>query len=247
MAAQFPDLALSVVFPAYNEVGNIERTLPLAIAELREAVGRFEVIVIDDCSKDDTFAVASELAQEYPEIRLYRNETNLRQGGTLERGFELATMDLITHNAMDYPFHFADLPSLLGHFPEADVVVACRKTYPGTSRGRRFVSWANRAMIRGAFGTSFRDYNFVQIYTRSFLAGFQRLSTATSFITPEMIVRAHHSGCRVVEVEVDYYRRELGTPSSANFHNVKHALRDMARLRWQLPDLAARDRARRGR
>lgn len=234
MAARFPQVSLSVVFPAYNEEGNIERTIPLAIAELREVVGRFEVIVIDDCSKDRTWEIAQELAKTHPELRVFRNEVNLRQGGTLERGFALAELDLVTHNAMDYPFHFADLPLLLCHFPDADVVVASRKTYPGTSAARRFVSWTNRALIRTVFGTGFTDYNFIQIYKRNVLAGQRRLSTATSFITPEIIVRAYRSGRRVVEVFVDYHRREIGKPSSANAKNIKQALRDMARLRWEM-------------
>lgn len=234
MTAQFPDLSLSVVFPAYNESGNIERTIPRAVETLRGMVGRFEVLLIDDCSKDDTYAIAERLAAEYPEVRLEKNPVNMRQGATLARGFGMAKMDLVTHNAMDYPFHFEDLPALLRHFPEADVVVASRKTYPGTTAPRRFVSWTNRAIIRTLFGTRFHDYNFIQIYKRSVLEQLPALSTATSFITPEKIIRAHRRGMRVVEVEVDYHRRELGTPSSANVKNIKQALRDMARLRLEL-------------
>lgn len=234
MAARYPDISLSVLFPAYNEVGNIERTIPRAVETLREMVGRFEVIVIDDCSKDDTYAIAQKLAEQYPEIRVFKNEVNLRQGATLARGFELATMEYVTHNAMDYPFHFEDLPVLLQHLPKADVVVASRKTYPGTSAPRRFVSWTNRALIRATFGSPFKDYNFIQIYRRSMLLSFPRTSTATSFITPEIIIRAHRGGYVVVEEEVDYHRRELGTPSSANVKNIKQAVRDMARLRMAL-------------
>lgn len=232
--ARFPDISLSVVFPAYNEVGNIEHTLPRAVKTLREMVGRFEVIVIDDCSKDATLAVAREIAQSYSEIRVEKNEVNLRQGGTLARGFGLASLDWVTHNAMDYPFHYEDLPLLLRHLPAADVVVASRKTYPGTSQGRRFVSWTNRALIRALFHTSIVDYNFIQIYRRSVLLELPRLSTATSFITPEMIIRAKARGGVVVEELVDYHRRELGTPSSANVRNIKQAVRDMVRLRVAL-------------
>lgn len=234
MAARFPDVSLSVLFPAYNEVGNIERTIPRAVETLREMVGRFEVIVIDDCSKDATYAIAQDLAKKYPELRVFENEVNLRQGATLAKGFGLATMDWVTHNAMDYPFHFEDLPILLRHLPEADVVVASRKSYPGTSAARRFVSWTNRALIRALFGTSIVDYNFIQIYRRSVLMELPRTSTATSFLTPEIVIRAHRRGLRVVEEHIDYHRRELGTPSSANVKNIKQALRDMVRLRVAL-------------
>src|SRR3954447_11118085 len=142
----------------------------------------------------------------------------------------MAKMELVTHNAMDYPFHFADLPQLLVHFPQADVVVASRKTYPGTTAPRRFVSWTNRTLIRGLFGTRIKDYNFIQIYKKSVLEAQRPISTATSFLTPEKIIRAHRAGMKVVEVEVDYHRREVGTPSSANMKNIKQAMRDMVRL-----------------
>jgi glycosyltransferase involved in cell wall biosynthesis len=234
MAARFPAISLSVVFPAYNELGNIERTIPLAVEELRAMVGRFEIILIDDCSKDATWETAQALAAQYPEIKASKNEVNLRQGATLARGFKLATMAYVTHNAMDYPFHFVDLPQLLVHFPEADVVVASRKTYPGTTPARRFVSWTNRTLIRGLFGTRIKDYNFIQIYKKSVLDLQKPISTATSFLTPEKIIRAHRAGLRVVEVEVDYHRREIGTPSSANVKNIRQAVRDMLILRREL-------------
>ncbi len=234
MAARFPEVSLSVIFPAYNEVGNIERTIPRAVETLREMVGRFEVLVIDDCSKDETYAVALDLAKKYPEVRALKNEVNLRQGATLDRGFGLATMEYVTHNAMDYPFHYEDLPLLLRHVPRADVVVASRKTYPGTTAPRRFVSWTNRALIRGFFGTRYKDYNFIQIYRRRVLQALPRTSTATSFITPEIIIRAQRAGYVVVEEEIDYHRRELGTPSSATAKNIKQAVRDMVRLRMAL-------------
>ncbi len=240
--SRFPGVELSVLVPAYNEERNIENTIPRAVAELRRMVGRFELIIIDDCSKDRTHALALALAERFPEIRVLKNEVNLRQGATLARGFHECRMEWVTHNAMDYPFHFEDLPALLRHLPEADVVVASRKTYPGTSAPRRFVSWTNRALIRGIFGTTIKDYNFIQIYRRSVVTSLPRLSTATSFITPEIIIRAHWQGLKVVEEEIDYYRREVGTPSSANVKNIKQALRDMVRLRLSL---AQSDRERR--
>jgi len=230
MSAKYPNVSLSVVMPAYNEEGNIRKTLPRAVASLRKMVGKFEILLIDDCSQDQTFAIAQELAKEFPEIVALKNDVNLRQGGTLERGFALAKYDLVTHNAMDYPFDFDDLPQLLSHFPEADVVVAGRKTYPGTSAPRRFVSYVNRSLLHVLFGAPVDDYNFIQIYKRGVIQGQKTFSTATSFITPEKIIRAHKAGLRVVEVVVDYHERLVGKPSSANVKNIRRALNDMGRL-----------------
>lgn len=230
----FPQVQLSVVLPAYNEEQNLERTLERATRSLERHVGAFELIVIDDASRDGTRAVAERFARVRPEVRVIANEANLRQGGCLAKGFRLARLDWVTHNAADYPFDFEHLPDLLRHLPGADVVVASRRTYPGTSVARRGVSLVNRLLIRALFAAPFHDYNFIQIYRRSLLDQLPELSTATSFITPEKIIRAHVAGRRVVEVEVDYQRRLAGKPSSANARNIRQALRDMTRLRVEL-------------
>lgn len=234
MSAKFADVDLSVVIPAYNEAGNIERTIPRALASLRLMVEHSEVILIDDCSTDDTLRRAEALAQEFPEIVVVHNPSNLRQGGCLKKGFAMAQHELVMHNAMDYPFDFDDLPLLLERIADADVVVAERGSYPGTSAPRRLVSLVNRLIIRGLFGTPVRDFNFVQVYRKSVLDSQPSFSDATSFITAEKIIRAHCDGLRVVRVEVPYHARVEGTPSSANLRNIRRALADIVRLRAEL-------------
>ena len=231
---RYPDVSLSVVMPAYNEADNVDSTVPKVLATLRELVGRFELILIDDASTDDTARRAKRFAECAPELVLVSNDQNLRQGGSLRKGFALARYDLVTHNAMDYPFDYRDLPTLLDRLPEADVIVASRRTYPGTSWPRRAVSWVNRRLLRLLFHAPVDDYNFVQVYRRAVLDSQPTLSDATSFITAEKIIRAAHDGWRVVEVEVPYHPRLSGRPSSANYANIKRALLDMGRLRWQL-------------
>jgi glycosyltransferase involved in cell wall biosynthesis len=235
--ARFPDFKLSVVIPARNEEGNIGRTMPRVVSSLRALVGTFEIILIDDCSQDRTPELADALAAEYPEIIVVHNEVNLKQGGSLRRGFAMARYDWITHNAMDYAFDFEDLPDLLAHVDHADVIVAERKSYPGTTPSRRFVSLVNRVLLRGLFGVPVTDFNFIQLYRRSVIADLPAFSHATSFITVEKVVRAHKAGLRVVTVPATFHERVLGKPSSATVKNISQALNDMGRLWLELHGL----------
>ncbi len=235
--ARFPDLKLSVVIPARNEEGNIERTMHRVIASLRKTVGTFEVILIDDCSQDQTPRLADELAAQYAEIVVLHNEVNLKQGGSLQRGFAMARYDWVTHNAMDYAFDFDDLPDLLEYADRADVIVAERNSYPGTTAGRRAVSLVNRALLRALFGVPVTDFNFVQLYRRAVITDLPAFSAATSFITVEKIVRAHTAGFRVVTVPATFHERTVGKPSSATVSNIQRALRDMGRLWLELRGL----------
>ena len=230
----FPDASLSVVLPAYNEEEMIESTVRRCVASLQPLVGTFEVILIDDCSRDSTPAIADELGRQLSNVRVVHNPTNLKQGGSIEKGFAAARFDLVTHNAMDYPFDFDDLRDVLPHFPAADIVVVTRKSYPGVSRARRFVSWGNRTLIRLLFGTRISDYNFVQVYKRSVLDQLRCFSRATAFVTVERIIRAHHLGFRVLAVEAEYHPRQTGASSSGNWRVVRDSVRDMTRLWLEL-------------
>ena len=232
--ARFPDFGLTAVMPAYNEERLLEATVRRAVGSLERVVGRFELILIDDASRDRTPALADALARELTGVRVVHNPQNLRQGGCLRLGFGLARHDLVTHNAVDYPFDFDDLPRLLEHFPAADVVVATRRSYPGVSVGRAALSGVNRALIRVLFGLDVRDCNFVQVYKRSVLAGQRCFSTATNFITVEHIARAHRAGYRVVAVDADYHARPAGVSSSGSVRSMAVALRDMGRLWLEL-------------
>ena len=223
--------------PAYNEERLIEATIRRCVDSLQRAVGRFEIILVDDCSSDRTPELADHLGRELASVRVVHNQQNLRQGGSIQKGFGLATCDLVTHNAMDCPFDFDDLPKVLQHFPEADIVVVTRQSYPGVSSARRCVSWVNRTLIRVLFRTGISDYNFVQVYKRSVLEQLPCFSTATAFVTVERIVRAHHAGFRVVAVEADYHRREVGVSTSGNWRVVRDSLRDMVRLWLELRGL----------
>lgn len=230
----FPDISLSVIIPGYNEEQNIESTIRRSVASLQTVVGHFEIILIDDCSNDHTGQIADSLAREFPVLRVVHNEVNLGQGGCLKRGFSLARYDLITHNAMDYPFDFDNLSQLLPHFPAADLVVASRQQHAGYSAYRTLLSWGNRFLIRLLFGLHIRDYNFVQIYKREVIQRIHVRSQATAFVTPEYIIRAHHAGYKVKEVTVDYFPRQKGQASAGKWRNIQESLRDMTLLFLEL-------------
>jgi glycosyltransferase involved in cell wall biosynthesis len=232
--SRFPDLSLTAVIPAYNEERLLEATVRRAVASLARSLDRFELLLVDDASTDGTRALSDALARELPSVRVVHNERNLKQGGCLRLGFRLARHDLVTHNAVDYPFDFDDLPLLIRHFPAADVVVATRRSYPGVSASRMALSSVNRVLIRLLFGIGIRDCNFVQVYKRSVLAAQACFSTATNFVTVEHIVRTHHAGHRIVAVPCAYHPREVGSSSSGTLRHMALALRDMARLRLEL-------------
>jgi len=208
-------MEISVVIPAYNEEQSIRLTVDRCVRSLRALFERFEIIIVDDKSTDATPQIADELSSQYPEVRVIHNECNLRQGASLVRGFKEARMNLVTHNAMDYPFDLSNLKQIFPLLERTDVVVGARKSRPDSSIYRRFLTAANLFLLRNCFDLKLKDYNFIQIYRREVLDALEFRETSTGFLIPSLLFQVHRLGYRIDEVLLDYQPRERGEAKSA--------------------------------
>lgn len=230
---------ISVVYPAFNEAGNIERTIARSLEALRGRFAQFELIIVDDGSTDATGAMAEELAKRHPEIIALHNEHNQGLAPTLLRGLRHARFELVTYNGMDYPFDLADLPKLTALLDRADIVVASRTQHAGYTFYRKMVSYANRAMLRFLFGLPLRDFNFVQLFKKTVLDAVEVHSRSAGFVAPEIILRAHDQGFRITSVDIPYYPRLAGEPSCGKPSVVLGSLWELLSFYWNRRKCAA--------
>jgi len=221
---------ITVIYPTYNEEKNLRATIERSLAALRPLFREFEVLIVNDCSKDATPQLAEQLAAEHPEVRVLHNEKNLGSGGAWAHGLRQARGQLITHNGMDYPFDLADLALMMPLLDEADVVVAVRKDRETYTLFRKITSWGNLALLNILFPLRLRDYNFTQLYKRQVLEAVETETRSAAFITPETMIRAHDLGFRVKPIPITYHPRLHGVATSGSFCVIYTSLRDMLRF-----------------
>jgi len=226
-------MGISVIFPAYNEEKNIRATMEKALEAMRELGREFEIVIVNDQSKDGTGRIADELAAEHREIRALHNERNMGSGASVVRGFQQARFELMTHNAMDYPFDLRDLPKLLQYCGEADIISAARTSRPGYTRYRKLMSFVHKCLLHLLFPLRLSDYNFVQLYPRSVWESIRVEARSAAFVTPEAMIRAYDMGYRVKEVEIEYHPRVAGEATSGNPKVILHSLHDMFSFWWK--------------
>ena len=82
--------SVSVFFPCYNEEENVERTTLAAVRACERLFDQYEIIIVDDGSRDRTGEIADRLAATQPNVRAVHNRPNRGYGGALRRGFEEA-------------------------------------------------------------------------------------------------------------------------------------------------------------
>jgi glycosyltransferase involved in cell wall biosynthesis len=228
--------ALSFFFPAHNEAENIDALVAEALAELPKLADEFEVICVDDGSKDGTGAIADRLAAEHAQVRVVHHQVNRGYGGALRSGFAAARFPLVAFTDGDRQFHIEDVGRLLERMARSDkpdVVVGYRL--------RRADPWVRlayarfyRFALRVWFGLRVKDPDCAcKLFRREALAGI-RLESQGGFLSGELLIKLRQRGRTIAEVGVPHYPRVAGQQSGANPKVVLRAVRDFWRLRLRL-------------
>lgn len=221
---------ISVVLPAYNEEENIPKTVTAVVESLKGITLDYEVIVVDDGSRDRTAEVTSELASQHPCVRLVRHELNRGYGGALHSGFCAATRDLVFMTDSDNQFDVGEISKLLPLVGVADLVIGYRaKRQDPFIRKLNAFGW--NLLINVLFGYTARDVDCAfKLFKREILDNITIESRGATF-SAEFLVRAKRKGYRIREVPVTHLPRLAGKPTGARIDVILRAFRELIRFR----------------
>jgi len=203
---------LSLVLPAFNEEAGVRQAVVEADEALAALTDDYEILVVDDGSRDATAAVVAELTTVRPRVRLLRHETNRGYGAALRTGFEAARFDLVAFTDADCQFYLADLDRLIPLTDRCPVAVGWREARQD-SRLRCFLSRGYNVLTRALLGTGVRDCDCaLKVFRRDALASI--LPEANGFfVNVEMLTRARQLGYEVAEAGVRHRPRVSGRSS----------------------------------
>jgi glycosyltransferase involved in cell wall biosynthesis len=221
---------LSLVLPAFNEQDGLRQAVAEADEALAHLCDDYEVIVVDDGSRDATAAVARAEALDRPRLRVLRHPTNHGYGAALRSGFEAARFERVAFTDADCQFHLDDLALLLDESRRVPVVVGYRVDRQDPWR-RRFLSRGYNLLARTLLGTGVRDIDCaLKVFRRDALA---RLLPRSSgfFVNTEMLARAAALRLPVVEVGVRHRPRLRGR-STVSLGEVPRTLAHLLPFWW---------------
>jgi len=228
--------ALSFFFPAHNEAANIEALVLEALEALPGLAEDFEIVAVDDGSRDETPQIADRLAAEHAPVRVVHHPVNRGYGAAVRTGLAAARHPLVFFTDGDRQFRVADLARLLDRLAQADdpdVVVGyrLRRADPLV---RLLYARAYRLALRIFYGLPVRDPDCAfKLFRRAALEDI-RLESGGAFMSAELLIKLRRRGRRIVEAGVPHYPRTAGSPSGANPKVVLRAVRDFWRLRLRL-------------
>ena len=233
--------SLSIVVPAYNERDNLARVLGDTLAFARRACRRFELLVVDDGSRDGSAELLTALAAEAPELRIITHERNRGLTATLRSGFFGAAHDFVTWLPADGQIPPVELGKILDAWHDHDLVLSTYRQRPDglwrtvMSRGLRLMLFAT---------TGLRDrLEGVYLFRRALLEELSLVSDRSAgAIGFEIAVKARRLGRRIGTTEIECAPRLSGRSKVANARNIAQSFAELWRIRRSLRDLPRRPR-----
>jgi glycosyltransferase involved in cell wall biosynthesis len=203
--------SVSVFFPAYNDAPSLPALIAKAF-DVLEASGRdYEVIVVNDGSRDRTAEVLDELRARYgPRLRVVTHAVNRGYGGALRSGFAAATKDLVFYTDGDGQYDVGELPKLLAAMSPDVGLVNGYKLERNDPRHRILIGYLYNKFARFVFGIRIRDVDCDFRLVRRDLVEQVHLTATSGVICVELVRKLELTGCNVVEIGVHHYPRLHG-------------------------------------
>ncbi len=219
-------ISMTVFFPCYNEESNVERTTRAALATCKRLFDDFEVIIVNDGSKDRTGEIADRLAAEHERVRAVHNRPNRGYGGALQRGFEEATKDFVFYTDGDGQFDFGEMDKLLPMLDEYDIVSCYRiNRQDPLMRKANAACWGT--LVNLLFRMHVRDVDCAfKIFPRRLFSEIEMHATG-ALIDTEILAKARRLGYSIGQLGVKHYARTEGEQTGANIRVILRAFREL--------------------
>lgn len=219
---------ISYVIPVFDEEENV-KLLYTEIKKVSEKIGKdFEIIFVDDCSRDSSLRIIKELAESDSAVRFIAFEKNTGQSGALYAGFQHASGDVVITMDADLQNDPADIPEMLKFYGEYDMVNGWRHQRKDTLAkkiGSKIGNSVRNAVIKEEIhdtGCSLKVMRADMLKKIKMFKGLHRFLPA--------LMRME--GAKVKEVKVNHRARVHGVSKYTNLKRAKEGLYDLICVRW---------------
>ncbi len=219
--------SLSIILPAYNEEENIESAILKTLEYAKKNTSKYEIIVVNDGSKDNTEKIIKRVKRLDKNIKLITHKKNKGFGEAEKTGLRNSNMDFITLVPTDHQFDIKELNKYFLLFEQgADIVMGVRK-HRKDPFIRIVYSKVYGFFIFLLFGmTWYGDLDWVKVYRKKVINSIKITSTS-AFVDAEIIIRSYKKGYKIKEVWVKHYPRKRGKAAGVN---IKVIIRSMKEL-----------------
>jgi glycosyltransferase involved in cell wall biosynthesis len=226
---------LTVVLPAWNEEANIEATTASVVETLSMLAPDFEIVIVDDGSRDRTGEIADGLAAQDARVRVVHHSVNRGYGAAVVSGFDAAAKELVFFMDSDGQFDIGDIGLLIDPFERgvADVILGYRKKRRDPPL-RKLNAWAWKRLVSLLFRLHVRDIDCAFKLIPTKLVQIADVHAQGAMVNTEMLAKFVRMGITMYQVPVQHYPRRAGKATGANLGVILNAFRELFRLAGKL-------------
>lgn len=225
---------LSIFFPFWNEEENIESVVKAAVPVAQNIAKKWEILMIDDGSSDNTLAIAQELTKKDSRLRVVYHKPNRGYGAALKAGFDNASYNTIVFTDGDGQFDFSEVTRFIEKIELVDMVIGYRKKR-NDHPFRHLLMNLLKLWDFVFFGFYFRDIDCgFKMFRKEALKKLMPLKAEGAMITTEILARARRAKLKIAEVEVSHYPRKAGNQSGGNLRVIVRAIKESLSLWYNM-------------
>ncbi len=223
---QKKDLSISAFFPAYNDAVTIQSMVLEMDFILSGLCDDYEIIVVNDCSRDETGKILDNLAGKLKRLKVIHHRKNAGYGGCVRQGFQQASKEWVFYTDGDGQYDIKEITLLAEHTDNADFITG-RKIARSDSYLRIIIGRLYHLVNKAVFGLKVNDVDCdFRLIRKSVLQGI-KFKSDTGFFPVELVKRVQDTGARMVEVPVHHYYRKSKGSQFFNFRNIMKVARAM--------------------
>ncbi len=206
--------SLSVFFPVYNEEANLEILIKQAIRIIPKLATRYELLIINDGSTDDSLKIAKKLRNQYQQVKIFSHKNNKGYGEVLKTGIKHSQYEWIFWTDSDLQFDLAELSNFVKETGKHQAIIGYR-----IKRSEGFKRHLNTSIFKFYIDLLFRlhvkdiDCAF-KLFKASVLKELQLIS-GSAFTSAEILYRLKKKKIKFKEIAVNHYPRLYGRATGA--------------------------------
>jgi len=226
---------MSVFLPAYNEEANLENTVKNVVENLEKNITTWEIIIIDDGSKDRTGIIADSLSKKEKRISVIHHNPNRGYGAAFKSGLYAAKYPWISFIDSDGQFDFAEITKFIKTQEKtgADMVIGY---YLGrkVSFMRKMNSKIWQFIVFLLFGLNVKDIDCgFKLISKKVVDTIEPLeSERGAFISSEFLIKSQKAGFKIIEIGASHYPRKEGVATGAKLNVIVQSFIDLFKL-WR--------------
>lgn len=229
---------ISFFLPAYNEEENIEKSVMDVKTILEKIAQEYEVIIVDDGSKDKTGKIADGLSRKFrSKIKVVHHKPNRGYGGALKSGFEASRFEWVAFADSDGQFDYSEIVKFIEEQKAtgADLVLGIRGQRADSMIRKLFTLVWSKILPRILLGLKVTDYSCgFKLIRKQVYEKVQPLIGEEKVTQIELLTKAQRAGFKFSEIKIKHLPRVYGHQTGADIKVIMKSIRDLLKLWYQL-------------